>query len=127
MLARVVAHLGLHGARVTSVPALGEDEVLEVRRQPGQAFGEAAPALDAPRPRGVLDEGRRRDEAHARRRHTRLRGDALRFEADQVVGDGQAHNSCATPRGLLLRVDSSRASMTRLTSLEPSSISQRSW
>ena len=116
-LPRVVAHLYLHSARVAAFSPLGQDEVGEVLSEPPQALREPTRTLGAPSPECGLDEVQSSHEADPRRGHTCLGRDPLGFVAHEVVGGPEAPELLRDARGLLLRVLSSRASITRLTSL----------
>src|SRR5258708_631665 len=68
-LARVVAHLDLHGARVGSLrPARRENESQDLRAQPAQPLGDGARAVEAGVETEVLDVERAHHEADASRR-----------------------------------------------------------
>src|SRR5204862_1032269 len=76
----------LHGTRVTPVPALGQDETLQVFAQMHETFWPPTGRVGAPHAQRHFDEVHRGYETDPRRRHTGLGGDALAFEPNDVVG-----------------------------------------
>src|SRR5260370_39622784 len=85
-LARVVAHLDLHGARVGSLrPARRENESQDLRAQPAQPLGDGARAVEAGVEPGGRDEGQAHQEADASRRGGSSCCDDVPFMQKKVV------------------------------------------